>query len=100
MIEFGHYVNAFSNLHTAKMKGHKTPHKAVLLLAIIDLVEDGTIATPRIVLSDELIDSIRCGIITWEYLPSFLLTLQNHSFTCSMNVFGDWLSSLNLICQW
>jgi len=56
MIEFGHYVNAFSNLHTAKMKGHKAPHKAVLLLAIIDLVEDGTIATPRIVLSDELID--------------------------------------------
>lgn len=56
MIELGHYVNAFSNLHTAKMKGHKAPHKAVLLLAIIDLVEDGMIATPRIVLSDELID--------------------------------------------
>lgn len=56
MIELGYYVNAFSNLHTAKMKGHKAPHKAVLLLAIIDLVEDGMIATPRIVLSDELID--------------------------------------------
>lgn len=56
MIELGHYANAFSNLHTAKMKGHKAPHKAVLLLAIIDLVEDGMIATPRIYLSDELID--------------------------------------------
>lgn len=56
MIELGHYANAFSNLHTAKMKEHKAPHKAVLLLAIIDLVEDGMIATPRIVLSDELID--------------------------------------------
>ncbi len=56
MLELRHYVNAFSNLHTAKLKGHKAPHKAVLLLAIIDLVENGKIATPRIVLSDELID--------------------------------------------
>ena len=56
MLELGHYVNAFSNLHTAKLKGHKAPHKAILLLAIIDLVENGKIATPRIVLSDELID--------------------------------------------
>ena len=56
MIELGHYANAFSNLHTAKMKEHKAPHKAVLLLSIIDLVEEGTIASPRIYLSDELID--------------------------------------------
>ena len=56
MIELSHYANAFSNLHTAKMKGHKAPHKAMLLLSIIDLVEEGTIASPRIYLSDELID--------------------------------------------
>ena len=54
MQELRHYIDAFSSLHTAKVKGHKAPHKAVLLLAIIDLVEEGVIATPHIELSDEL----------------------------------------------
>lgn len=56
MNELRHYIEAFSHLHTAKVKGHKAPHKAVLLLAIIDLVEEGVIASPRIELSDELVD--------------------------------------------
>ncbi len=56
MIELGHYVDAFSSLHTAKIKGHKAPHKAVLLLAIIDLIEDNLIMSPRIALTDELND--------------------------------------------
>lgn len=56
MFELRHYIEAFSHLHTAKVKGHKAPHKAVLLLAIIDLVEDGLLISPRIKLSDELED--------------------------------------------
>ena len=40
MIELTHYIDAFSSLHTAKLKGHKAPHKAVLLLAIIDFIEE------------------------------------------------------------
>lgn len=56
MFELRHYIEAFSHLHTAKVKGYKAPHKAVLLLAIIDLVEEGVIASPRINLSDELVD--------------------------------------------
>ena len=40
MMELRHYIVAFSSLHTAKVKGHKAPHKAVLLLAIIDLIEE------------------------------------------------------------
>lgn len=56
MSELRHYIEAFSHLHTAKVKGHKAPHKAVLLLAIIDLVEEGVIASPRIELSEELVD--------------------------------------------
>lgn len=54
MKELPHYVGAFSSLHTAKTKGRKAPHKAVLLLAIIDLIEEGLILTPRIGLTDEL----------------------------------------------
>ncbi len=55
MMELKHYIDTFSSLHTAKVKGHKAPHKAVLLLAIIDLMEDDIILTPYIDLSDALV---------------------------------------------
>ena len=54
MMELRHYIDAFSSLHTAKVKGHKAPHKAILLLAIIDLIEEDFIMTPYIDLTDEL----------------------------------------------
>lgn len=53
-MELRHYIDAFSSLHTAKVKGYKAPHKAVLLLAIIDLIEEEVILTPYIDLSDGL----------------------------------------------
>lgn len=43
-----------THLSTAVIMGRQAPHKAVLLLAIMDLVEDGHITTPKIVLSKEL----------------------------------------------
>lgn len=55
MNELSHYIAAFSHLHTAKIKGYRAPHKAILLLAIIDMVEDGSIATPEIRLTDDLV---------------------------------------------
>ncbi len=54
MKDLRHYIEAFSTLHTAKVKGHKAPHKAVLLLAIIDLIEEKRILSPYIILTDEL----------------------------------------------
>lgn len=48
------YIDAFRHLHTARVKGHRAPHKAVLLLAIIDLVERGVIRNAQIELSDTL----------------------------------------------
>lgn len=53
------YVEAFAHLHTAKVKGRKAPHKAVLLLAIIDLVESNVIRCPQIELTDELVKRFR-----------------------------------------
>lgn len=50
------YIKAFSSLHTNVHKGHKAPHKAVLLLAIMELIEQGEIVSPRIKLSDQLND--------------------------------------------
>ena len=49
------YIESFSHLHTAKVKRRKAPHKAVLLLAIMDLVESKVIRNPRIELTDELV---------------------------------------------
>lgn len=57
MSDLSHYIDAFAHLNTAKIKGHKAPHKAVLLLAVIDLVEEGLITSPHIVLSDPLVDA-------------------------------------------
>ncbi len=56
-MELRHYIDAFSSLHTAKVKGHKDPHKAVLLLAIIELVEERAILNPCIRLTDRLNDT-------------------------------------------
>lgn len=48
------YIELFSNLHTAKKLGMPAPHKAVLLLSIIDLVERGCITNTRIELTEQL----------------------------------------------
>lgn len=54
------YIEVFTHLHTAKVKGHKAPHKAILLLSIIDLIESEVIRYPQIELTDELIDKFNC----------------------------------------
>lgn len=42
------YIQYFSNLHTNKMKGEKAPHKAILLLSVIDLIVSYKIPTNHI----------------------------------------------------
>ena len=54
MNDFQHYKTAFSSLHTAKSHGKPAPHKALLLLALIDMVESGQIRDSRIELTDQL----------------------------------------------
>lgn len=49
-----HYINCFSSLNTMKKLGKPAPHKALLLLLVIDLVECGLITDFRIPLSDIL----------------------------------------------
>lgn len=56
MKELAHYMEAFASLHTAQTKGRKAPHKAVLLLAVIDQIEQGRMPTPYIGLTEELIE--------------------------------------------
>lgn len=49
------YINAFSNIKMNASGGHNSPHKACLLLAVMDLVAEERIADNRIFLNDELI---------------------------------------------
>jgi putative restriction endonuclease len=59
MKDFNHYKKCFSTLHTAKSQGYSAPHKPLLLLSIIDLVERGVIRDNRIELSDALIATFK-----------------------------------------
>lgn len=55
MKDFEYYKDCFSSLHTMKKAGKQAPHKALLLLSVIDLVERGIITDCHIPLSDELV---------------------------------------------
>lgn len=45
-----------STLNTSKRAGRKAPHKAILLLSIMELIEEGVIKESKVALSDKLID--------------------------------------------
>lgn len=45
-----------STLNTSKRAGKKAPHKAILLLSIMELIEEGIIKESKVALSDKLID--------------------------------------------
>lgn len=54
MSDLNKYSEYFSNLRTAKKLGLPAPHKAVLLLSVMELVEAGVITGNRIELSERL----------------------------------------------
>lgn len=65
------YSSQFTSLNTAKIAGRQAPHKAVLLLSIMDLIETGAITSPRIVLSKELEDTF--GRVWKHYIGTSLI---------------------------
>lgn len=61
MKDFRYYEHCFSSLHTAMKLGKPAPHKALLLLSVIDLVESGVIVDNHIELSDILINTFNAN---------------------------------------
>lgn len=60
------YVEKFRNLSTGVQNGKKLPHKAVLLLSIMTLVENGTITENKILLDKSIANTFAS---TWgDYL--------------------------------
>ena len=51
---FQHYAGEFSQLHVKVTFGQRAPHKAILLLSVIDLIETGVITSNRIYFTREL----------------------------------------------
>lgn len=83
----GHYCEQFKQLHTAVISGRKAPHKAVLLLSIIELIEEKAISSPCITLSDDLISRFNNNWEMYVHSDKFSPTiatpywhLQNEGF--------------------
>lgn len=55
--DLAYYRQLFSSLYTNKRPGHIVPHKQALLLSVIDLIDDGVIASNKIELNAVLIDT-------------------------------------------
>ena len=64
----------FQHLNTAKRGGKSAPHKAIMLLTIIDLISKGKITSPSIRFSEELESTFE--EIWKEYIP------EDSSFQC------------------
>jgi putative restriction endonuclease len=73
--DYTYYRNCFIALHTARLRGFMAPHKPLLLLSILDLVESGRITTPRIYLTDELQRDFKAN--TERYIGHSLLFTPN-----------------------
>lgn len=55
--DIAYYKEAFTSLNTNRVRGLDAPHKPLLLLSVIDMIDKGVIDTCRIYLSDELIQT-------------------------------------------
>ena len=53
------YIHQFSNLSTARIAGKQAPHKAVLLLSIMDLIASGDIVNPNFILTEKLEETFK-----------------------------------------
>lgn len=53
------YISQFRSLHVNVSKGRRAPHKAILLLSIIQLFEDGKVLTPQIFYDEVLEKSFK-----------------------------------------
>lgn len=60
------YITQFKSLSTAIQNGKPAPHKAILLLSVIDLIAQGELQSNRITLSDALCNRFKQN--WWTYI--------------------------------
>lgn len=54
-----YYLEAFENMNRAVMRGISAPHKPLLLLAILNLVQNHHVTSHHILLSKELVTEFK-----------------------------------------
>lgn len=69
---FNRYLELFSCLHVKVTAGQRAPHKAILLLSVIDLIETGVITSNRIFYNRELDSQFRHNWVRYvAYLDGY-----------------------------
>ncbi len=63
--DLAYYQYCFLNLRVNKVANKLSPHKPLLLLSVIDLVETGTITSTRVTLSKELIETFATNALLY-----------------------------------
>ena len=61
------YLNSFSNLHSNKLKGMTAPHKAIMLISVIDMIANKKITSNKIEFTEELEE---CFLWSRKNIPS------------------------------
>ena len=75
--DIDYYLSAFEKMKRAIMRGVKAPHKPLLLLAILNLCQRGTIIDNHIVLSS--VKSLRDGFAYAEIEELYDLMVNRES---------------------
>lgn len=75
--DIDYYLGAFEKMKRALMRGVKAPHKPLLLLAILNLCQRGTIIDNHIVLSS--VKSLRDGFAYAEIEELYDLMVNRES---------------------
>ncbi len=76
-INLAGYIDLIQNLNVNRRSTKLAPHKAILLLSVIDLIEEGIISTPFVSLSEELTHTFK---VNWNrYVP------PSSVFSCKLN---------------
>lgn len=100
MHNLSHYINCFSSLHTMKKLGKPAPHKALLLLSVIDLVERGYITDCRVPLSDALIQQFKSN--TARLLGESIIFQPKNGYPITIwarSLFGSWFLQMVDKCR-
>lgn len=74
-VVFRRYADAFSHLHVKVTFGQRAPHKAIMLISVIDLIETGVIDFPVIHYTQQLESQFRHN---WQRYIAYL-----DGFNCS-----------------
>lgn len=52
-----YYIDLLTHMSVNKNKSKTAPHKAILLLTVVDMIEEGEISSPYIRITDSLKDN-------------------------------------------